>query len=40
MFREVIGDDTVNLTNMTLINKLCGQNSKVLNVTADGTTQQ
>ena len=40
MFREVIDDDTVNRTNMTLINKLCGQNAKVLNVTTDGTTQQ
>lgn len=39
MFREVIGDDTVNRMNMTLINTLCGQNTKVLNVTADGTTQ-
>jgi len=40
MFREVIGDDTVNRTNVTLINKLCGQNAKVLNVTTDDITQQ
>jgi len=39
MFREVVGDDTVNHTNMTLINTLCGQNAKVLNVTTDGTKQ-